>query len=71
LWGTKNGAKKIFAPFIFSSEGAWEISQLRSGWFEIKNDFVPQGTVEMVGYFPSSLSGRITFDGFSSHFVAG
>jgi hypothetical protein len=51
LWGTKSGAMNSSRHFNFCSEGASEISQLRSGWLDQQIVFVPEGTAEMAGYF--------------------
>ena len=46
-------------PTFFCSEGAPEISQLRSGWNAVRKSLRPEGTTEK--HNPPSLAGRIYF----------
>jgi hypothetical protein len=56
---------KNFLSNFLCSEGALEISQLRSGWKIRQQKFVPQGTMENVRLIPPCLPARNQFVRFN------
>jgi hypothetical protein len=61
----------ILAAVCFCSEGAPEISQLRSGWNFARKSSRPERTPENFRTIPSSFQDALISPDDTSHFVAG